>query len=83
MISGLCFETSALSFSQMVKDAQKIDAEICLSSVWSGIEHLHAHGLEHGDINPPHILSHGVSFVITDFGSCTKKGGMLGLEGGN
>ncbi|KAK4182439.1 hypothetical protein QBC35DRAFT_509984 [Podospora australis] len=48
-----------------------------LAGIKSGIQHLHALGLVHNDINPSNIMLDGDKAVIIDFDSCRRIGESL------
>jgi serine/threonine protein kinase len=48
-----------------------------LAGINSGLDHLHALGLVHNDINPMNIMLDGDKAVIIDFGSCRRVGESL------
>ncbi|KAK3371019.1 hypothetical protein B0T24DRAFT_705731 [Lasiosphaeria ovina] len=49
-----------------------------LTGIERGINHLHALGLVHNDINPSNVMLDGFGeAAIVDFGSCRRVGGSL------
>ncbi|KAM7191157.1 Protein kinase-like domain containing protein [Rhypophila sp. PSN 637] len=88
-ITGLCFEKYQRTLMQEVNpnsfmkrkvrsDCQRSkDYSSILAGIKSGIEHLHALGLVHNDINPSNIMLDGEMAVIIDFDSCRRIGESL------
>ncbi|KAK4043557.1 protein kinase [Parachaetomium inaequale] len=55
-----------------------IDKDRILSGLSAALDHLHALGLAHNDVNPANVmLAHGGEPVLIDFGSCEPFGERL------
>ncbi|TFY65460.1 hypothetical protein EVG20_g5576 [Dentipellis fragilis] len=75
---GLCLERHGKTLYMAVIDGDPIDARRILEGVKSGLDHLHALGFVHGDINPTNIVLDATSApVIIDFDSCTPQGSKI------
>lgn len=63
-------------------DPRPLDVAACMNRIREGVEHLHALGYAHNDLNPTNIaLDRFDQPVILDFGSCRRFGEAL-LSGG-
>ncbi|EIM85564.1 uncharacterized protein STEHIDRAFT_59209 [Stereum hirsutum FP-91666 SS1] len=83
MITGLCFKQYGKNLYEALRDGDVIDHRKILDGVKSGLEHLHALGLVHGDINPANILLDSTSApIIIDFDSCCRQGERIVGKGG-
>lgn len=60
-----------LASTPSFQDLDKIQA---FSGIESAVEHLHAMGLAHNDINPNNIMIKNGTAVLIDFGSCQPCG---------
>ncbi|KAH9948943.1 kinase-like domain-containing protein [Amylocystis lapponica] len=79
---GLCFKRHGKNLRGAVRDGDKVDPVSVLEGVRSGIEHIHALGLVHNDINPGNIVLDDESqAIIIDFGSCCSTGSRM-ISGG-
>lgn len=88
-ITGLCFAAYPHTLMQEVNPQSHMkrkarsefqgrkDYSRELARIKSGLEHLHALGLVHNDINPMNIMLDGDKAVIIDFGSCRRVGESL------
>ncbi|RDW61115.1 uncharacterized protein DSM5745_10613 [Aspergillus mulundensis] len=92
-IPGLCFkryECTLLekvnprrldrsSFRMSSRNLVTADMRERLAGIRSAIEHLHAHGIVHNDVNPTTImLDENGTFVLISFGSCRNIGEPMG-----
>lgn len=76
-ITGLCFQKYAETLSERLKAGRLVDKERCFQQIKEGIDHLHALGLVHNDINSDNIMvldGEGSAPVIIDFDSCAVQG---------
>ncbi|SJL16852.1 uncharacterized protein ARMOST_20382 [Armillaria ostoyae] len=86
LMAGLCFKR----YGQTLRDAVEKgtlntgDIEFVLEEIEKGIQHIHALGLVHNDINPANILldADNATPIIIDFDSCYKKGASMDYNGG-
>jgi serine/threonine protein kinase len=75
-ITGLCFQKYAETLSNRLQARRLVDNEGCFQQVKEGINHLHALGLVHNDINSDNVMfaDGDDTPVIIDFDSCAGKG---------
>jgi serine/threonine protein kinase len=76
-ITGLCFQKYAETLSNRLQAGRSVDKKRCFQQVKEGIDHLHALGLVHNDINSDNVMfadGDGSAPVIIDFDSCAVKG---------
>ena len=76
LITGLCFVRYKETLSARLADRNRpLDVHSCLKSVKNGLDHLHALGLSHNDINPTNIMLDNEDMpIIIDFDSCQREG---------
>ncbi|KAF9067942.1 kinase-like domain-containing protein [Rhodocollybia butyracea] len=82
-ILGLCLERYSMDLLAAIdQKVGGIDSSVVIDGIRKGIEHLHALGYVHNDINPANILLNSrMEPVIADFDSCQKVGVSLKSSG--
>lgn len=77
-IVGIVFDRHWKTLSERIEHGRDFDADVCMSSITSAVQHLHSLGLAHNDLNPSNIMvdESDTSFVI-DYGSCQPFGNDL------
>jgi hypothetical protein len=82
-IVGLALEKHEVILQYRFEDDPRdLDVSACMGGLRAAIEHLHALGYAHNDLNPMNVAMDGDDApVILDFGSCRKFGEVL-LTGG-
>ncbi|TFY65457.1 hypothetical protein EVG20_g5575 [Dentipellis fragilis] len=82
-LTGLCFEKYEKTLYEAIKNGDAVDGPRILEGVQSGLDHLHALGLVHGDVNPHNIMLDSTSVpIIIDFDSCQSQGTRIFGKGG-
>ncbi|VUC28869.1 unnamed protein product [Clonostachys rosea] len=71
-ITAICLERLYLTLSQYSNTPEfgQLDKDKFVDDVESAIDHLHALGLAHNDINPNNIMVKGDKPMLVGFGSC-------------
>ena len=82
-IVGLALEKHDIILQYRFEDdPRELDLSACIGGLRAGIQHLHALGYAHNDLNPMNVaMDRDDRPVILDFGSCRKFGETL-LSGG-
>ena len=78
-LTGIALERFDVILQHRFEDEPRdLDIEACIDGIRAGVEHLHALGLAHNDLNPMNIALDKEDLpVILDFGSCRKFGETL------
>lgn len=86
-VTKIVFKRYSSSLHDWVLKGKPVSLTDCLTSIVSGIKHMHSLGLVHCDIKPDNIFvdrvdSRHTYYVVGDFDSTAQKGSVYELKGG-